>query len=145
MLTADDLHRRPVCFFIELPRVVIPAVVVEVSGVDVEHQLAELGGVGFQAARRDDLFFLHLAEHPNIIVRGRFEVDVKLRALRHDVGIDIGFLLTLVVRLRVADVGVGHVDVADTGTVSRVSCHRKSHPFVEIRPAGVGGHFLREV
>ena len=89
MLTADDLHRRPVCFFIELPRVVIPAVVVEVSGVDVEHQLAELGGVGFQAARRDDLFFLHLAEHPNIIVRGRFEVDVKLRALRHDVGIDI--------------------------------------------------------
>ena len=71
-------------------------------------------------------------------------MDVIRRALRHDVGIDVGFLLPLVMRLRVADVGVGHVDVADTGTVSRIPCHDRTLLSLRYAPQGTGEHFLRK-
>ena len=73
-------------------------------------------------------------------------MDIERRAFRHDVGIYIAFLFPLVVRLRVADIGVGNIDVTDTSSVSAVvSCRSALAPSIDIIPCSLGMHFLREV
>ena len=50
-------------------------------------------------------------------------MDIEGCSLRYNVLVDIAFLLALVVGLGVADVGIGDVDISDTGLISVVSCH----------------------
>ena len=69
----------------------------EVGGVDVEDQLAELGGVRLHAPGGNGFILLQGVEQFQICTAGRFEMDVQRCALRDDVRVGIRFLFPLVV------------------------------------------------
>ena len=75
------------------------AVVVEISGVHIENQLAIFDGIRFQPSGGDDLVLLHLLKHFYIIVSGRLEVNIQRSTIRHDVHIGITVFFTLIVFL----------------------------------------------
>ena len=120
LLPADDLHRRPVRFLIELSGVFVPAVVVEVGGVHVEDQFPEEVGVLLESPGGDRFLRLHPVEDLRVPCSRGFEMYVHGRPLRHYVLVDVGFLLPLVVPLDVRDFLSGEVGVSHRGPVFSV-------------------------
>ena len=82
LFTAHDLHGGFVGIGIELFCKFIATVVVEVSGVHIEDQLAVFDGIRFQTSGGDHAVLFHLLKHFYIIVRGCFEMDVQRSAIR---------------------------------------------------------------
>ena len=99
LLTAHDLHGGFIGIGIKLFCKLIAAVVVEISGVHIENQLAIFDGIRFQPSGGDDLVLLHLLKHFYIIVSGRLEVNIQRSTFRHDVHIGITVFFTLIVFL----------------------------------------------
>mgnify|MGYP003213211519 CR=1 FL=1 len=115
LLAADDFYCGFVSIGVKLFCEVIAAVIMKIGGVYVKDQLAVEKGILFQ-----------LLKHLRISSCRFLEMDVKLRSLRYNILIDIGFLFPLVVLLRVADSGSGQPHISCVGTVNTVaSCHRQ--------------------
>ena len=133
LLTAHDLHGGFIGIGIKLFCKLIAAVVVEISGVHIENQLAIFDGIRFQPSGGDDLVLLHLLKHFYIIVSGRLEVNIQRSTFRHDVLIAVAVLFTLIVFLYLCHIcRVSQVLISGYGTVySIVSCHW-IFPFFEI-------------
>ena len=126
LFTAHDLHGCFVGIGIKLFRKFIAAVVVEVSRVHIEDQLAVFDGIRFQTSGGDHAILFHLLKHFYIIVRGCFEMDIQRSAFRHDVLIAVAVLFTLIVFLYLSHICRGfQVLISGYGTVySIISCHR---------------------
>ena len=126
LLTAHDLHGGFIGIGIKLFRKFIAAVVVEISGVHIKHQLAVFDGIRFQTSGGDHSVLFHLLKHFYIIVRGCFEMNVQRSAFRHDVLIAVAVLFTLIVFLYLSHICRGfQVLIPGYGAVySIISCHR---------------------
>ena len=125
LLPAHDLHGGFVGIGVKLPGKFIAAVVVEVGGVHIEDQLAEVGGIGFQPAGGDDFLLLHLPEHLRVAGGGGFEVDIKRSAFRDNIGVAVAVFFPFVVLLGVADVLVRGIHISGACTVdSIISGHK---------------------
>ena len=133
LFTAHDLHGGFVGIGIELFCKFIATVVVEVSGVHIEDQLAVFDGIRFQTSGGDHAVLFHLLKHFYIIVRGCFEMNVQRSAFRHDVLIAVAVLFTLIVFLYLSHISrCFQVQISGYGTVySIISCHW-IFPFFEI-------------
>ena len=92
---------QPGDIFVVRPGETIPVdgVIIEISGVHIENQLAIFDGIRFQPSGGDDLVLLHLLKHFYIIVSGRLEVNIQRSTFRHDVHIGITVFFTLIVFL----------------------------------------------
>ena len=77
--------------------------VVEIGRVDIKDQLTIVGGIRFQAARRDGSIGFQLGEQVSVAGGGLFEVDVPCGALGDNVGVSIAVLFALIVLLGVAN------------------------------------------
>ena len=144
LLSAHDFDCGFIGFGVKLFCEVIPAVIVEVSGVYIKDQLTVSKGILLDATGGDHAVGLHLSKHLPIPGRRGFEMDIERRPLQYNVLIDIGILLTLVVLLGVTDLGFGQPHISCVGTVNTVaSRHRqKSSCFrcwVVERGRGFGG------
>ena len=137
LLAADNVYCCMVGILIEPPGKFVPAVVEEVCGVDIQHHLAEVCGVGFQTTRGDRSCLLYLIEHLGIAGSRALEVDIERGTFGNDVLIGIGFVLSFIVTLGVPDVIAAEVSVSCYSIVlSVVTGH--GTPFV-----GVGAHMER--
>lgn len=105
LLSAHDFDCGFIGFGVKLFCEVIPAVIVEVSGVYIKDQLTVSKGILLDATGGDHAVGLHLSKHLPIPGRRGFEMDIERRPLQYNVLIDIGILLTLVVLLGVTDLG----------------------------------------
>ena len=146
LLTAHNLHGGFIGIGIKLFRKFIAAVVVEISGVHIKHQLSVFDGIRFQTSGGDHAILFHLLEHFYIIVSGRLEVNIQRSTFRHDVLIAVAVLFTLIVFLYLRHISrCFQVLISGYGTVySIISCHW-IFPFFEIcrqRKAGER-HFFK--
>ena len=133
LLTAHDLHGGFIGISIKLLCKFIAAVVVEISGVHIKHQLAVFDGIRFQTSGGDHAVLFHLLKHFYIIVRGCFEMNVQRSTLWYDVLIAVAVLFTLIVFLYLCHISRGfQVLIPGYGTIySIISCHWRI-PFFEI-------------
>ena len=128
LLAAHNLHGGFIGIGIELLGKFIAAVVVEVSGVHIEYQLAIFHGIGFETSGGDHLVLFHLFKHFCISGGRSLEVDVQGTALRFDVLIAVAVFFTFVVFLHLCQViGSFNILIAGYGAInSIISCHRSS-------------------
>ena len=86
-----------------------------------------LFGIVFQTTGGDDTCYFHLLKHFCVTADGCFIMDIPIKALRHDIRVGIGFLLSLIVPLGIGNFGSGQILVSYYGTVNPVvSCHKSS-------------------
>ena len=103
---------------------VIAAVVIEVSGIDIEDQFTEFLCIGFQATGGDCSVCHHLIEHYGVVGGGCFEIDIHALSFRHNVLVDIAFFFTLIMTLSVGNFIRCHSHISCAGTMNTVaSCH----------------------
>ena len=75
--------------------------VVEVGGIYIENQLAEVDGVWFQTMCGDDFVLLHLPEHLHVPGGGGFEVDIERGAFWDNIGVAVAVFFPFIVLLGV--------------------------------------------
>ena len=126
LLATHNLYGGFIGIGIKLFRKFIAAVVVEISGVHIKHQLAVFDGIRLQTSGGDHAILFHLLEHFYIIVRGCFEMNVQRCTLWYDVLIAVTVLFTLIMFLYLRHICRGfQVLISGYGTVySIISCHR---------------------
>ena len=127
LLPTHDLDGGFIGICIELFGELITTVVIEIGGVDIEDQLAVVGGIRLQPTGGNSASSFHLGEWVGIAGGGLFEVDVPFGAVGKNVGISIAVLFTFVVLLGVANSLVRNGEISDACAVDAiVSCQRAS-------------------
>lgn len=130
LFATHDVHGGLISICVELLGVLIAAVIVEISGIDIKDQLPKEVGVGFQPTGGDGLFLDHRIKDFLIRAGRCFEVDVQRRAVWDDVLIDVGFLFPFVVPLDVVDLVFCQVGVPDRGAMHPIVSCDKYHLYL---------------
>ena len=98
------LHRKPIGFFIELNRILIPAVIFKVLGINIHDHLIKDFGVWTQATQRDLLIVDHLLQLLVVCqITAILEMDIHRGTGQIHIHIGVAFIFPFVVSFCLAD------------------------------------------
>ena len=124
IFTAYDFYCRFVSVLIEFFCELVTAVIVKVSGVDIENQLAVFVCIGLQTSSGNDFFFEHFIENVFVSVVRFFEVNIERSHFRDDIGINVRLFFPFVVSLNICYFSVCKIYISGGDSVNAViSCH----------------------